>query len=1407
MANIGIANASYYTDTSISRLKRQVDVSVEKISSNKANIANGDKTSLVSMDNTFKLDLAATNSAVKNMTLGQAYTSTAIAAIDNASAILKQIHSLAVLGANGSNSDADNAAIDMEAEALADAFHQALTTAQFKGREIFSDTPSSSYMAAGGQSKELQFGVGKIEYDFFYDYDNPAVTELDSGIKYEVKRKLTDAEITSILLRDPSISASALVPGFQFILPEGSNNIGEGAIEVLNSKGNVTTYTPGQGNLQIDPDATATVQGDFRGGFLDIAVAKNFEVTDRLTLQDLNYDNGQQKIRINDSGVISFTFDDPNDAPDMGIITVDIGEVDATDDGTAGLLRINLYGDATTPGSGNLLNGDFEDDLRTLGLEPFKVWSNNGLEHRTGMVDTYTVTGGTGYTQKQDMLSTDLDRGSDTYSISFVSTNGVGTGFRANLSVDPITESVDIFEVLDKGQGYVGGEILTIDPADARGQAFLDGSPLGNGFQIEVDSVLNTNPGVNADNLHPVTTPNFEPDVDVVTANPAVDGRYDWGEPYTGGSVQRIATGDNTGDTVNYRHRTDGHYVYGGSNGDGTYDGTAFQLNIDGVETPQTLWAEADLYNGDGDLIVDFNPVYTADSAGNNPDVVLEQISVADYVNNPGDRTGSDRAIIKINPDTGDRLDETWTWAEVNGPGGLGGVDNIASNGQTINPIVDPNVVVVPNDDTYVADPSRYVDSVNTTSIETVDVPTDGYDPVPDNWSFAPGEPATQYYAWGGGAYSDGQQIKIQDDAGAEETQIRHTTSDTYAWTIDNTDFILRNGADGLDYSAGDIALEQVAWVDTDGDGVSDDGVDKDAPGAGIEVYNDISNAENIQPSFYTRSVGTVRYNLAISHYQRTVTDTWNRQEITGYERPDVAFYTRNVTLNTAENATGEQVDKYLNEGLVQFDPARVSDEHPLGQVRAHIGWDQNEQILIDHWTTYDNRVEFGSTFQIMDSGFGETGPDSRITSSTVDGSYNDNSVARTVPTPKIEDMAKPDYGDFLLLGTDTPANDAIKNRDDALTVPVLQTGAGTVDDPYVDVRDYADTDIPPLDTPDVAVGLVEDQTEPLSGNALELFTGKIRFEEEAAYGIYHGPAVVSDQFRAEQGQFLRLNYTAAGDVDDFHVAGYIYEVDPVSGAPLTHDNGDYKITMALSETGTREPSGRASVEIANGGDYRFVFIVGTFDESGGEQAGASMRIDNIVAEFPYSISEDAVAALLQSAHYSTDASTTLTGNKTITSTLRNSDDSHLLTDDAIIKMEGFTFTQETDGGFMLAPTLNLATTPSEGSTGNANILTSKIEAVQERLNTARVQAGSQYAAFEEAINVTTDLKSQIGLASGTLSDLNFSMETVNLTRRQMQQDVATTILAQANKTQSSLVSLVDGSYRTYLNAQFSHLK
>ena len=273
MANLGILNASYYADTSISRLKRQVDVSVEKVSSNKANIANGDKTSLVSMDNSFKLDLAATNAAVKNMSVAQAYLSTAISTLDNASAILTKIHELAVLGANGSNSDADNAALNTESEALIDAFHKSMTAAQFKGKEVFTDEPSTFSLASGGRSNSIQFGVGKVDYDVLYDYTNPGLTSLSSGVKYEIKRDLSDAEKTAILSRSSKLTADQLVKGFQFTTdPAPVGNTGDGTITINPNGTNIHNYTKGSGVQRFDAAATANgLTDDFKSGFIAVS--------------------------------------------------------------------------------------------------------------------------------------------------------------------------------------------------------------------------------------------------------------------------------------------------------------------------------------------------------------------------------------------------------------------------------------------------------------------------------------------------------------------------------------------------------------------------------------------------------------------------------------------------------------------------------------------------------------------------------------------------------------------------------------------------------------------------------------------------------------------------------------------------------------------------------------------------------------------------------------------------------------------------------------------------------------------------------------------------------------------------------------------------------------------------------
>ena len=98
---------------------------------------------------------------------------------------------------------------------------------------------------------------------------------------------------------------------------------------------------------------------------------------------------------------------------------------------------------------------------------------------------------------------------------------------------------------------------------------------------------------------------------------------------------------------------------------------------------------------------------------------------------------------------------------------------------------------------------------------------------------------------------------------------------------------------------------------------------------------------------------------------------------------------------------------------------------------------------------------------------------------------------------------------------------------------------------------------------------------------------------------------------------------------------------------------------------------------------------------------------------------------------------------------------------------------------------------PSEGANSTTNTLTEDIETVQARINTARVQAGSQYAALESAVSFTTDLTAQYELGYNTVNDVNFSMETAHLAKNQILQQAATAMLAQANVGQQSLLQLI----------------
>jgi len=91
----------------------------------------------------------------------------------------------------------------------------------------------------------------------------------------------------------------------------------------------------------------------------------------------------------------------------------------------------------------------------------------------------------------------------------------------------------------------------------------------------------------------------------------------------------------------------------------------------------------------------------------------------------------------------------------------------------------------------------------------------------------------------------------------------------------------------------------------------------------------------------------------------------------------------------------------------------------------------------------------------------------------------------------------------------------------------------------------------------------------------------------------------------------------------------------------------------------------------------------------------------------------------------------------------------------------------------------------------NTNVLTDLVEKVQKKVNAARVEAGSQYAALESAVAYVTDLTAQYELGYNVVNDVNFSMETAHLAKNQILQQAATAMLAQANSGQQGLLQLI----------------
>jgi flagellin len=122
-----------------------------------------------------------------------------------------------------------------------------------------------------------------------------------------------------------------------------------------------------------------------------------------------------------------------------------------------------------------------------------------------------------------------------------------------------------------------------------------------------------------------------------------------------------------------------------------------------------------------------------------------------------------------------------------------------------------------------------------------------------------------------------------------------------------------------------------------------------------------------------------------------------------------------------------------------------------------------------------------------------------------------------------------------------------------------------------------------------------------LSGNLARLTSNMT-----TAHGgdVVHGPYLISkDPVQISAGASISFDWRAQGGADAYDVYAYLLNVDDGSSIELLNQTG----------SGTGDTGWQTSTQtITAGGNYKFVFVSGTFDETFGTAAGGSLYVDNV---------------------------------------------------------------------------------------------------------------------------------------------------------------------------------------------------
>ena len=288
--------------------------------------------------------------------------------------------------------------------------------------------------------------------------------------------------------------------------------------------------------------------------------------------------------------------------------------------------------------------------------------------------------------------------------------------------------------------------------------------------------------------------------------------------------------------------------------------------------------------------------------------------------------------------------------------------------------------------------------------------------------------------------------------------------------------------------------------------------------------------------------------------------------------------------------------------------------------------------------------------------------------------------------------------------------------------------------------------------------GALDGETPPGSDKSVMLSSTSVNVP---AFGILHGPYLASQtSVKLEEGDEIAFDWRALGGADAYDVMGYLVDEDTGHIEEILNETGADADAETLWSTETKK--------VSKDGQYKFVFIAGTWDASGGSAAGAKLYIDNVKVTTMPDLSMGAIQEL---------------GQRLVTT----ADGKPQEFEAVIPHAAAFEFRVDDSGKSTLYHVDDVDVSNAMDAGKSINIIDNALD----KLSLMRSEMGAIEARLDQVISKQIGIKEQTTVSRSRLEDADYALEASRLSKNQVLQQAGSSVLVQANEITRMAIELL----------------